>query len=52
MYCPQQLTYVVRPGDNLYQLARYYQTTVPQILAMNPNIDPYNLQIGFPQIFS
>jgi len=46
MYCPVQITYVIRQGDNLYQLARYYQTTVPGILALNPAIDPYNLQIG------
>ena len=46
MFCPQQLTYVVKPGDNLYQLARQYQTSVSQILALNPGIDPYNLQIG------
>ncbi|MCL2402393.1 MAG: LysM peptidoglycan-binding domain-containing protein [Oscillospiraceae bacterium] len=46
MYCPQTITYVVRQGDNLYQLAKYYQTTVPHILSMNPAVDPYNLQIG------
>lgn len=46
MLCPQKLTYVISQGDNLYQLARYYQTTVPHILSLNPNIDPYNLQIG------
>jgi len=46
MYCQQQITYVIRQGDNLYQLARYYQTTVPMILSQNPNIDPYNLQVG------
>ena len=46
MHCPQQLTYLVRQGDNLYQLARYYQTTVSDILSQNPNIDTYNLQIG------
>lgn len=46
MYCANQLSYVIREGDNLYQLARYYQTTVPSILAQNPNLDPYNLQIG------
>lgn len=44
--CPEQLLYVIRQGDNLYQLSKYYQTTVPMILAHNPNIDPYNLQIG------
>lgn len=46
MYCPQQLSYVIRQGDNIYHLARYYQTTVQMILSQNPNIDPYNLQIG------
>jgi len=46
MYCPQPLTYVIRQGDNLFQLARYYQTTVAHILSLNPNTDPYNLQIG------
>jgi len=30
----------------MYQLARYYQTTVPHILALNTGADPYNLQIG------
>ena len=46
MYCSQPVTYTVRKGDNLYQLSRYYQTTVQSILAGNPDIDPYNLQIG------
>lgn len=46
MYYPQKISHVIARGDNLYQLARYYQTTVPMILAHNPNIDPYNLQIG------
>jgi len=46
IYCPQQITYIIRQGDNLYQLARYYQTTVPKLLALNPTVDPYNLQIG------
>lgn len=46
MYCPHRLSYIIQHGDNLYQLARYYQTTVPMILSQNPNIDPYNLQVG------
>lgn len=46
MYCHNQLSYVIRQGDNLYHLARHYHTTVPAILSQNPNIDPYNLQIG------
>ena len=46
MYCSRQITYTIRQGDNLYQLARYFQTTVPQLLALNPAVDPYNLQVG------
>lgn len=46
MYCPQQISYTIRRGDNLYQLARHYQTTVPMILSLNPNLDPYNLVVG------
>lgn len=44
------MQYIIRQGDNLYQLSRYYQTTVQEILALNPNIDPYNLQVGSPVI--
>lgn len=46
MYCPHQITYVVRHGDTLWKLARRYKTTVSMILSYNPNLDPYNLQIG------
>ena len=46
MHCPRQITYAIEKGDNLYQLAKYYHTTVAAIISMNPNIDPYNLQIG------
>ena len=46
MPCPQQITYVINQGDTLYQLAKHYQTSVSKILALNPNADPYNLQIG------
>ena len=46
MYCPRQTTYIIERGDNLYQIARHYQTTVRDILTLNSNVDPYNLQIG------
>lgn len=42
----QKISYAIRQGDNLYQLSRYFGTTVPEIIAQNPNIDPYNLLIG------
>lgn len=43
---PSKIQYVIDQNDNLYQLSRYYQTTVPEILTLNPNIDPYDLQAG------
>ena len=43
---PQSITHTIRQGDNLYHLSRHYQTTVPAILALNRNLDPYNLQVG------
>jgi len=46
MHCPAQITYTISQGDNLYQLSKFYQTTVTEILALNPRTDPYNLQIG------
>jgi len=46
MYCAQPVAYTLRPGDNLYQLSRHYGTSVQAILAQNPNVDPYNLQVG------
>lgn len=46
MNCPQQLLHVIKKGDNLYQLSKYYKTTVPMILNDNLGIDPYNLGIG------
>lgn len=46
MYNPHQLSYIIRQGDNLYQLAKQYHTTVPKLLSCNPDIDPYNLQVG------
>lgn len=38
--------HTIKQGDTLYSLARYYNTTVDNLLALNPGIDPYNLQIG------
>ncbi|MBU5438758.1 LysM peptidoglycan-binding domain-containing protein [Tissierella sp. MSJ-40] len=45
--CPTgTFSYTIRPGDTLYQLAIRYNTTVEAIMAVNPGIDPNNLQIG------
>ncbi len=40
------MIYTVQPGDNLYQLARRYQTTVARIAATNGLSDPTSLIVG------
>ena len=45
--CPSgSFAYTIKSGDTLYALARKYNTTVEAIMAINPGIDPNNLQIG------
>mgnify|MGYP005851757429 CR=1 FL=1 len=39
-------TYVIKPGDTLYNIAKRYYTTADAILTANPGIDPGNLRIG------
>lgn len=46
MHCTQPIAHIIRKGDTLFQIARYYQTSVPTILSQNPNLHPYSLQIG------
>lgn len=41
-----QLPYRVQAGDTLYVIAIRYGTTVSNIIAANPGIDPYRLRIG------
>ena len=45
-HCSEPFTYVLLPGDNLFQLSRVYKTTVQSILKENPELDPYNLRAG------
>lgn len=45
--CPKgSFSYAVKSGDTLYKLAKMYNTTVEEILELNPDLDPYNVQIG------
>ena len=41
-----QLLHTIQPGDSLYHISKFYHTTVPMLLSLNPNIDPYNLVVG------
>lgn len=38
--------YTIRQGDNLWQLAQKYNTTVSAITAVNTTLNPYSLKIG------
>lgn len=38
--------YYVQPGDTLWKIARNYYSTVKKITTANPEINPFNLQIG------
>lgn len=38
--------YIIQPGDTFWKLAQRYGTTVEAIVALNPGLDPQNLQIG------
>ncbi len=40
------VTHRIKAGDNLYNLARHYNTSVAEILNANPGIDPYRLVIN------
>lgn len=38
--------YILRPGDNIYDIARTHYTTINKIITANPRIDINNLTIG------
>lgn len=42
----KRIQYKIQRGDTLYHLAKRYQTTIPSIMALNPNLSPVSLQLG------
>ena len=43
---PNRRTYTIQEGDTLDQVAFDHNTTLAQLLRLNPTIDPTNLQVG------
>jgi LysM repeat protein len=41
-----EITYTVRSGDTLYDLAPRFHTSVEEISALNPQISPARLMVG------
>ncbi|OZU87613.1 hypothetical protein CIL03_16120 [Virgibacillus indicus] len=39
-------THIIHPGDNFWLLAQRYNTTIGEILTVNPGVNPYYLQAG------
>lgn len=44
--CPSGRFRRIQPGDTLYAIALSIQTTVDELLRLNPQINPQNLQVG------
>lgn len=40
------IVHTIKKGDSLYLLSRYYKVPIGEIMAVNPNMNVYNLQIG------
>lgn len=43
---PCMLFYLVQPGDTLWKIARYYQTTVDSLVHANKIVDPARIEAG------
>ena len=44
--CLTEIFLEIGPGDTLFTIASEQKTTVEEILALNPGLDPQNLRIG------
>jgi LysM repeat protein len=45
--CASGIFWRVENGDTLDSIAKSTGTTTARLMELNPNIDPYNLQIGY-----
>ncbi|MFZ7102197.1 MAG: LysM peptidoglycan-binding domain-containing protein [Peptococcaceae bacterium] len=44
--CPGGLYWEIAPGDTLFKISQEANVTIAQLLAVNPGINPDNLQVG------
>lgn len=44
--CPGGNTYVIRPGDTFYAIARFFGISLYDLLEANPSVDPNRLFVG------
>ena len=44
--CPQGSLHIIKPGDTLYALSKFYNLSLDALMESNPGIDPDNLRIG------
>ena len=40
------IVHTIKKGDTLYQLSRYYNVTINEIMRANANVNVYNMQVG------
>ncbi len=40
------IQYIIQAGDNLWTVADQYGSSVENLMAFNPGVDPYNPQVG------
>lgn len=40
------IVHTIKKGDTLYQLSRFYNVTINEIMRANANVNVYNLQVG------
>lgn len=44
--CPPRNRYIIKAGDTFSKLAQKYGLSAAAITALNPGVDPLNLQVG------